>query len=178
MIPTPVLSQRDTRWAKEKLGHSDLTIGSYGCTLTCITMLAGLTDVLDTNNRMKKYGGFSGPLIYWSQVPQALKNLTFIGRYKIYNNDVVRDWVYNKKTPVIVEVDAGPIGSPQMSHFVLYIGDGKLVDPWAGKIRPTSDFPKPKGYALYQYSDPVRTILYGSLSDSDKVRELKKIFPK
>ena len=36
-----VYYQKDERWAKEKLGHTNLTIGGYGCLLTCISMLDG-----------------------------------------------------------------------------------------------------------------------------------------
>ncbi len=50
------LSQRDPRWAKTLLGNSSTsTIGAYGCLVTSMAMLAGLTpDVLNT--RMKPRG--------------------------------------------------------------------------------------------------------------------------
>lgn len=183
MISVQVLSQRDPRWATQKLGQSDIaTIGAYGCTLTCLAMLAKLSDVLKANELLKNNGGFSDALIYWQNVPRGLTNLKFIGRYKYYDNNTVRDYVYNKKIPVVVEVDAAPIGAPRSSHFVLYLGDGKCADPWTGRIRPTNDFPKVKGFALYQYvtppnTDPVKAILYGSMTDHDKIVELQKLFP-
>lgn len=50
------LSQRDSRWAKLALGNSSVsTIGAYGCLITSMAMLAGLTpDVL--NARMTPRG--------------------------------------------------------------------------------------------------------------------------
>jgi hypothetical protein len=50
------LSQRDARWAKKMLGNSNnSTIGVYGCLITSMAMLCGLTpDVL--NMRMKPRG--------------------------------------------------------------------------------------------------------------------------
>lgn len=159
MLQTPILSQRDARWAWKYLGFSYSTIGGYGCLVACLTMLAGETDVSKVNDLMKGTGPY-GPnngggafldnLVVWGNVQNALKNLKLVERGWTYNNDKVRDWIYNKKIPVIVEVDAAPIGSPRTKHFVLYVGDAKLVDPWTGQIRPTSDFPDPSGFALYQ----------------------------
>lgn len=34
------LSQQDTRWAASKLGASEITVGKYGCTTTCISMIS------------------------------------------------------------------------------------------------------------------------------------------
>jgi hypothetical protein len=95
-------------------------------------------------------GAFLNNLVVWGNVPNAFPELTFIKRGWTYNNAEVSDWVYNKKTPVIVQVDGSPIGAPRLDHFVLYVGDRKLVDPWTGRIRPTSDFPITLGYVLYQ----------------------------
>ena len=35
-----ILSQNDKAWCKEKLGSSQLTIGKFGCTSVCISMLS------------------------------------------------------------------------------------------------------------------------------------------
>ena len=50
------LSQRDPRWAKTLLGNSNVsTIGAYGCLITSMSMLCGLTpEVL--NMRMRPRG--------------------------------------------------------------------------------------------------------------------------
>ena len=49
------LSQRDPRWASEKLGFdTTVTIGTDGCTLTCLTMLVngyGFSETPSTMNR-------------------------------------------------------------------------------------------------------------------------------
>lgn len=157
MIQTPILSQRDSRWAWKYLGFSTGTIGNFGCLIACITMLARESDISRTNDLMKATGDFNlgngggayaGNLVVWGNVQNAIKSLKLIERGWSYNNDKVKAWLA-KGYPVIVQVDATPIGSPRSDHFVLYVGDQKLVDPWTGKIRPTSDFPEVLGYALY-----------------------------
>ena len=171
MINVPIIGQRDPRWASKPLGFGSGTIGDFGCTLTCLTALAGRNNVSETNDLFKSNGAFSYNLVYWSKVPQALKNLKFIGRFTSYDNIKISDYVYNKKIPVVVEVDAAPIGSPRTSHYVLFLGDQKCLDPWVGKIRPTSDFPIKKGFALYEYAQPP----VAPLNDTQKVNKVREI---
>ena len=157
MIQTPILSQRDARWAWKPLGFSTGSIGDFGCLVACLTMLARETDVSKVNDLMKQFGDFAngnynspflGNLVVWGNVQNALKSLKLVERGWSYDNNKVKAWI-EKGYPVIVQVDAAPIGAPRTDHFVLFIGDQKLVDPWTGRIRPTSDFPILKGFALY-----------------------------
>lgn len=172
MITTPIVSQRDSRWAWKSLGFSAGTIGDFGCVISCLTMLARETDVSRVNDLMKQFGNyyngnyaspFADNLVVWGNVPNALKNLKFVERGWSYNNDKVKAHIA-KGFPVVVQVDAGPIGSPRTDHYVLFVGDQKLVDPWTGRIRPTSDFPQVKGYALYTvtsvdpYAEKLKTL--------------------
>jgi hypothetical protein len=189
MINVPILGQRDNRWASVYLGFGTGTIGNYGCLLTCLTALAGKNNVYDTNELFKKNGAFQGNLVLWANVPKALPNLKFVYRYYSYDNTKVSDYVYNKKTPVCVEVDAAPIGSPRTSHWLLFLGDQKCLDPWVGQIRSTGDFPGRKGFALCdlvqapppalndtQKVNLIRTTLHRpDIGDSQKVIEALKI---
>lgn len=135
-----VLGQRDPKWANIKLGFSNTYIKDYGCTITCLAMIIGTTpDVV--NDRMKAVNGFAqGNLVIWDKIPAAFPGIQ-IQRVWSYNNDDVKAHIPN----VLVEVPAVPIGGTG-SHWVVYIGNQKLNDPWLGKERPTSDFPNPTGY--------------------------------
>lgn len=159
MIQIQPLSQRDSRWGWRTLGFSSALIRDYGCVITCLTMLARETDVSRVNDLLKSTGNYNyynnpggaylGNLVVWGNIPRALKNLKYVARVKPYNNEAVKAHIA-KGFPVIVQVDAAPIGAPQTDHYVLFLGDQKLADPWTGTIRPTSDFPVLKGYALYE----------------------------
>jgi hypothetical protein len=54
--------------------------------------------------------------------------------------------IYIKKFPVMVEVNGAAIGGRK--HWVLFVGDGKMVDPWTGSVRAISTYPL-TGYSLY-----------------------------
>jgi len=145
-------SQRDPRWASEKLGFSSYKIGTHGCTLTSLTNLLnrvfGYQFTPDqVNARLKSFGAFSGALLYWSQVPKAYPELKFVYRDYNYNNVKVAWYVYGLKLPVMVEVNGASIGASK--HWVLYIGNRQCVDPWVGRVVSTATYPA-TGDALFK----------------------------
>lgn len=141
------LSQRDPRWAGQRLGTVDgTTIGGFGCLVTCMSMLAtyyGHTitpDVMDnwlTDNQGYVQGNlyrndafgreFSDcsfdTVIFCTNIPAPLSEI---------------DVYLQAKKPVVVMVDFDhdPANGVQ-THFVLVTGkteDGQYIinDPWFG----------------------------------------------
>ncbi len=155
------LSQRDSRWASKKLGFSDLSIGFYGCTITVLTMLLNYVEGTDytpdqVNEKLKTAKAFSdgvtigkGALLVWARVPLVFPSLKLIKRGYNYFNLEVAWWVYVRKMPVMVEVNAASIGAPR--HWVLFIGWGNQLDPWYGKMNSTKTYPL-TGYTVYSRS--------------------------
>ncbi len=139
------LSQRDNRWSGQKLGFSTTTtIGSHGCTITCVAMLAGLTPD-DVNNRLKAVNGYANTnLIIWTKIKEAISWLEFEWRGYSYENDRVTSAI-SKNGGCLVEVDGTPIGGTK--HWVIYIGNQKLIDPWDGMEKPTSSY-RATGYSI------------------------------
>lgn len=135
------LSQRDSRWGNQYLGFSNLFIKDYGCTITCIAMILGTTpDVV--NQRLKAVNGFSGSLVIWAKIEEAFSGIKIKRVWSYDNNDV------KANTPnVLVEVPAYPIGGTG-KHWVVYLGNQRLNDPWTGMERSTGDFPNPSGYCV------------------------------
>lgn len=151
MIVAPLLTQRDSRWANKTLGFSNLKIGPYGCTLTCLTALLSVVygrpyRVDEVNDALKKVNGFSGALLLWSNVPKAFPKLRWIKRGYNYNNMEVAFNIYVRNIPVMVEVNGAKIGASK--HWVLFLGDGKALDPWTGRLIATNYYPL-TGYGLY-----------------------------
>lgn len=135
-----ILSQNDPRWKDIKLGTSAQTIGGYGCTITCIAMIIGTTPDI-VNERMKSVGGFaSRNLVIWAKIEEAFPGIK-VRRVWSYDNTDVKS-----NLPCIVEVDGQPIGGSR--HFVVYVGNQKLYDPWDGHIDATTDYPNPLSYAV------------------------------
>ena len=137
------LSQRDKRWGDIRLGYSNTLIKDFGCTITAIAMILGTTpDVV--NERLKLVGGFAeGNLVIWDKLEQAFPGIK-VRRVWTYNNDDVKANVKH----VLVEVDGKPIGG--FRHWVVYVGNQKLYDPWDGKEDPTSDYPNPLSYCVLE----------------------------
>lgn len=133
-------SQRDGKWKDQKFGR-DATIGTYGCTLTCISMLLDITPDI-VARRLDEVKAFSGNYILWTKLSQAFPQLTFIKRVRSYNNTEVKS-----NLPCLVEVDFDGTPRTDDRHWVLFIGNKRMYDPWTGQERSTSVYPL-KGYAI------------------------------
>lgn len=128
------------------VGFGNSPCSVVGCTISVIGDVLGVTpDVV--NEKLKSVQGFSGSLVIWAKIEEAFPGVK-INRVWSYNNDDVLAHVPN----VIVEVPATPIGGTG-SHWVNYIGNHQLKDPWTGTIRPTSDFPNPTGYCTFDLTN-------------------------
>lgn len=130
------LKQCDPKWGSKKLGTG--TICDRGCTVTCCAMLAGTTpDKIVKEAQFTKHGA-----IYW----QTLKSLKFHWRGYKYENDKVLKAIKDYGG-CLVEVSMP--SAPGGKHWVLAIGNGKIIDPLDGKEKPFSTY-KPTGYAILE----------------------------
>lgn len=138
-----ILCQRDARWKDTTLGTKG-TIGDYGCLITCLAMASGLTPI-EVNDKLKGVGGYQdGNLVIWTKIQAAIPSLQFEFRGTTYNNDKVKSAI-DKNGYCIVEVDGSRIGGAR--HWVLYIGNGQMYDPWTGVQKATSYYPA-TGYSI------------------------------
>jgi len=159
MINAPPYSQRDARWRDKYVGFSKFRFATDGCTVTALSSFLSYVynekltpDIV--NEKLKSVNAFSdgkklgaGALLVWYRVPFVFPKLKYIKRVYNYSNTEVAWYVYGRKTPVMVEVNAASIGA--VRHWVLFLGSGKMVDPWTGTIKPTNTYP-PTGHTIYQ----------------------------
>ncbi len=134
------LSQMDPRWKNKPLGFDTITIGNYGCLMTCMTMLAnfyGFNETPDTiNEKMKAVKGYQGALIIPAAFPAALPGMiyrNFVNCEKSPAPMAEIDTYLAQGKPVIVEVDYAPNPGLQNHWIVLYAKRGNdylLRDPW------------------------------------------------
>ena len=138
------LSQRDPRWADEKLGFDDaITIGTDGSTLVCLTMLIngyGLSETPSSMNRMlKDLGsgiGFLGGLIVWPGLTRAFPTILFsriiVCRDQPAPLDEINDSL-DSGQPLLIELDGSPSPGLQ-NHWVVLVArqgdDYLMLDPW------------------------------------------------
>ncbi|MBX7215269.1 MAG: hypothetical protein K1X39_14775 [Thermoflexales bacterium] len=143
--PSQALSQRDPRWANQRLGSTvgPETIGSHGCLITCMTMVAGRNNVGTFNDDMLALGKFvPGSGNAFLNLPELGLHLSELS--PLYDQkampanwiDKLLAWVRSGK-PAIIGVDFRP--SPQNTqydeHYVLVRGVDdhdaiEIIDPW------------------------------------------------
>ncbi len=158
----PPLSQRDPQWRDQALGFGDptTTIGTDGCTLTCLAMLAdgfGAHESPDTlNQKLKALGpnsGFAGALVVWAGLPAALPGISLRRIVTCADRPAPMgeiDAALDGGMPVVVELDQSP--APGFSnHWVLLAarqaGDYRIHDPWPAPAEPGASLNSRYGFA-------------------------------
>ena len=144
------LSQRDNRWNNTPLGSSKTTtIGSHGCTITCLTMVLNYYGYNETpatvNTKLKNNGGFAYTnLLVWTAIPKIWDRMKFEWRGYGYDNNLV-----SSNLPCLVEVDMdNTLSTPKDKHWVVFKGNQKMNDPWYGTERATNAYKYLTGYAV------------------------------
>ena len=146
------LSQRDPRWTNEKLGFdTSVTIGTDGCTLTCLAMLVngyGFSETPSTLNRkLKDMGsgvGFLGSLIVWPGLTQAFPKIVFHGIIICRDQPAPISDInasLDAGQPLVIEIDESPATGLQNHWVVIYARQGNdylMLDPWP---QPTDHAP-------------------------------------
>lgn len=140
MFKTQNLYQNDEKWKSVKLGNSSETIGIWGCLLTSVTMMLngiGYSETPDTvNEKMKKVGGFQGPLFIPSMLSYVWPNSAYRDMQPCESSPAPLaqiDAAVAAGKPVILQVDWNKQKGIQ-THFVLVKekkgNDYVLYDPY------------------------------------------------
>lgn len=130
-----ILSQRDPRWASEKMGVSYVTVGRYGCLITCLSMVSDFFNKFKTPRNLARYLKYTGDgLVIWSSLPSVLP---FKLEKRLYRRDdtEIKRSLRLPNTAVVLQVDH--------YHWVLACGTYrlapwiyKIADPWTGRTLP------------------------------------------
>lgn len=132
-----ILSQQDPRWSKVFLAPSKLTIGRYGCTTTCISMLSDYFKCFETPDRMIGKNTFytdenypNGPgLILWHKI--KFEKFAFQKRVFGRNDYEINESLKNSKKAVILAINRDSHWVVALRRFGQWVW---VVDPlWARK---------------------------------------------
>lgn len=150
-LETPVIDQRDKRWAAQTLGNSSSTIGAYGCLVSCFSMLAGVLPP-EMNRRMIDNGAYqtgdcpacAATFDIRRFIPSAPPVADYSLRYPyapfpVSSSARLVDWL-KRGNAAVLEVDMQPALDGHQMHFVLGVsafgfGDTANIvihDPWFG----------------------------------------------
>ena len=169
MFETDALYQNDPKWKDVKLGHDNKeTIGTWGCLLTSLTMVAngfGNNETPESlNQKLKQSGGFQGALVIPATLPSVCPGVVYKGYQPCENNPAPLaqiDAALAAGMPVIAQVDWSPKAGLQTHWVVIY---GKEDDRYLMKdpYRYRGDAPDKKLYLADRYkhmgNDPSQAI--------------------
>lgn len=112
------------------LGDGKTTVAQAGCFSCCLAMITGKS-IEDTLAALKSGGSFNGAYLKHPKDALALG-------FETYEATTI-----DPKSLCIAEVDFNPVPDKDQ-HFVVWLGDGTIVDPWGG-------VQKKNPYKVYTY---------------------------
>lgn len=125
------LSQRDKRWASQKIGQSPLSVGDYGCTITTLSMFSSWYGKFHNPEWMAKHLSFTGSgLLIWNSITESELPMRFVYRYYTRDDNKIQEILKSKDGVCLLQVNNG-------KHWVALIGYSKLhgykvADPYYG----------------------------------------------
>lgn len=159
------LSQRDDRWKAKKLGNSLLTLGTSGCLVTCLTMVARYygKDIYPDklNEELLRVTGFALDkatgkldLYIWGSINKIYGDISEPKRVETPKPVNSAQWAEIEKEleagrPVIAKVDFIPSTASVDMHFVIIVGKDEngnwlIIDPWFGDVSTLQRYGKPE----------------------------------
>lgn len=133
-------SQRDPQWKDQKLGGSNLTLGSSGCAVTAVAMLLsgwGYNETPESlNNKLKNNGGFMGAAIVWGAVSSLYPKVRYKNLIICRDSNAPLDEIRTSidvGQPVLLEIDFSPQAGLQTHWVVAYAKAGNdflVLDPY------------------------------------------------
>ncbi len=158
MFETDALYQNDPKWKNVPLGQQNKeTIGTWGCLLTSMTMVANGFGANETPeslmNKLKNSGGFQGALVIPAAMPGVVPGVIFKGYQPCENHPAPLsqiDAALAAGMPIIAQVDWSPKAGLQTHWVVIYGKEGNrylMKDPY--KYR--GDSPTKKLYLTDRY---------------------------
>lgn len=165
----PLWSQRDLRWANDRLGTSQWNLGQRGCLVTAIAI--GLTAALDTeispghlNALLTANNGYvGGGNLAFEAIARLYPPIKFIERvifrYKPAPAADIAKWA-NEGQIVVVQVDMDLTDPDVDQHWLIVTGGTEdimnIQDPWPRPVYQKR-FELPPAYCKQDW-DPARAI--------------------
>lgn len=131
-----ILSQRDPKWSDIKLGKSNVAIGKYGCTTTCLSMVSDWFNIYKDPSQIAQTIDYTRDgLIIWTSLSNI--GLKLDQRVYSFDDNSIDKALSNTDTCCILQVNG--------NHWVLALskslfGGYRIADPWFGDKSTTSRY--------------------------------------
>lgn len=128
------LSQRDPKWANDKLGNSGLSIYNYGCATVDVSILTGVFGIWQTPAELAAVAANydSQGYLQWEELNKMLKSIQFTREIQGRNDAAIVQALKGPNTACILQVDYGKHWVVCL-HKMLTKNDYACLDPWTGK---------------------------------------------
>lgn len=142
--------QRDMGWDSVKMGHSNATVGHYGCTITSISNLSGFyCNYKDPEWCARHFDFTHDGLLLWQSVKDV--GMRFSGRHYSYSKAHLLEILRSKNDSCIIQV---PLHTGSGRHWLALTNyhNGRLIafDPWYKTgVDVLAKYGKITGYAVF-----------------------------
>lgn len=123
-------NQRDSRWANQNLGSSNLKMGLFGCTTTAIADLSTYFGDNLNPSQVADWIKYSNGLVLWQSC--RFNHFQFERREYLRNEANILAAIKDPNRAVLLQVDNGAhwvVATGVPNWFNWYI---KIADPWFG----------------------------------------------
>lgn len=153
-------SQKNSRWANQKLGTCQDTFAQSSCLVTCLAMFAEKTP-LEVNQLLLQNGGYKNGCLVISEKAANILNLEYQGKsWARPSNDCIAETHFYL-----------PQGIPQ--HFFIYLSDGKIIDPLDNQPQPKTN---PYNIASYRLFKPLKPKPMSNSAPHFDGKEVQKLY--
>jgi len=111
--------QRDPKWRNKRIGQSNLTIGNYGCTISCLSMFSDWYKGYKDPSWMSENLKFTqdGKLL-WQSITQSSLPMKFVYRYYKRDDKKILEILKSKDGVCLIEVNR--------NHWVALVGYSRI----------------------------------------------------
>jgi len=127
-----LLNQRNPKWSQVLIGKSQATLGDFGCTITCLSMLSEWYGKFKSPDWIAKNLEFTHDgKIFWKSIDGKLP-FKFVYRYYKQDDTKIKEILFSKNGSCLLNVNDG-------KHWVLLVGYSKIfgyrvADPFYGDM--------------------------------------------
>lgn len=145
-----ILNQKNPLWRNKKIGKSQSSIGEFGCTISCLSMISDWYKKYKNPEWMSDNLSFTPDgRIFWTSITESELPMKFVYRYYAKDDAKIKKILASKDGTCILQVNN--------NHWVFLIGYSKILgykvaDPFYGD----TTYLLPRRYKVTGFTELIR----------------------